>query len=275
MKVSNIILTIASIALILFSYYSISSSKPAEYISQQIKGNGVLVEKSIATSNLHTILLDQAINYSLDPHSNKTTIKSDENILNQLSLKDVNGMLNFKCLFSDTCQLSTTQIKSYNAPILFYKYKPSQYPDITIGLKGIDELILICVASEVSANKSLPKIKTSDTLKMKKLTIYPGHFSTDLLVNVQTLHLNQHGFSEMKISGYTEDLFLNSEFRGKIDASNLRSCNTSLSIGQSCNIDIQAECKISGFADFNAMISNHSTPTKNTLVLNAAKYTEI
>lgn len=275
MKISNIILSTTFIVAILFSYYSLSSSKPAEFISQQIKGDGNLIEKSIATTNLHTILLDQSINYHFDPHSDKTTIKSDENILNQLNLEDVIGMLNFKCLFSDTCQLSSSQIKSYHSPVQFYKYKPSEYPDITIGLNGIDELTIICVQTRLKPNSNIPKIKTTDTLKMNTLTFFPGLFSTDLVVNVESLHLNQQISSGMKISGVAENLFLNSEFKGTVDASSLRSCNTSLSIGQSCSIDIQAECKVSGFVDFNTTISNHSTATKNTLVLNSAKYTEI
>lgn len=275
MKISNIILIITSIVVILFCYYSVLSSKPAELLSQQIKGNGELIEKSITTPNLHTIILDRSINYHLDPHSDRTIIKSDKNILNQLSLEDVNGTLNFNCLFSDTCNLSSSEIHTFSEPVLFHKYKPSQYPEITIGLKGIDELTLICINSGFIPNQPMPKIESSDTLQLNKIIFYSGNFATDIIVNVESLHLYQHGFSKAKISGIVQNLLLHSELRGKVDASNLHSCNASLSIDHSCEIEINSDCELSGFADFNSKIRNHSAPSKNTLVLNSAKYTEI
>jgi len=222
---------------------------------------------------LNTHILDRFVDYYLDPHSDKTIIKTNENIMPHVNISFTKGVLNFNRFISHVSSVNETSI----IPKGEIRLKPSQRIKITIGLAGIKELSIFCDNNQIFRfDTNTHHLKTIDTIKLNKLNIHSGqYYNIDLMVDLKALHIDNRPFSSIKVVGNTDQMDIKSERKGTIDASNLRACNTSFSVYQSSDIQINSSCQLSGFAKTQSKIVNHSKASQNDIVLISANYSEI
>lgn len=273
MQTSNIILTITLIVSILLCFRDVYKNNRPIDPANQIIGNGVMLEKEFQHSELNTILLNQDYDYYLDPHSNKTIIKTDENILPHIYFPTTKGLIDFRKLQS----FEIADPKHIITPGGQVHLKPSEPIKITIGINGINELSISCENYRINSYQTIKQnLKTTDTIHLDRLTLQSGRYhNIDLMVDVGSLIIDNRPFSSIKISGNTDQMELKSEISGIVDASTLNACNTMLNIHQSTDIQINSSCVLSGIAENQSKIINHSKASQNKLVLISSEYTEI